>query len=274
MASFDCRSPYDPNAYAEAVLEEQLEEKRTVYANVFFGVGVGAAVNGYLGCCSSTGFISVFNVDDLLSAGPDTDVVPALVIHAHDGAVYSLVTHGGESLCSAGNDGRTVVWRISDVVSAADAKNSESVKPAHVFVNPQASKPRGALGPVPETNALASDSTRGVLFSAAGDGVCYGWDLDDGGRATPAVNLRGHVDGLHCVAARVGANQAVTGSEDGTVRIWDVRSEKTSHVVNPWAGTESSGSTLRGVGGSHWVGCVALDGAENWCAMGCGGGEP
>ena len=272
VASFDCRSPYDPNAYAEAVLEEQLEEKRTVYANVFFGVGVGAAVNGYLGCCSSTGFISVFNVDDLLSAGPDTDVVPALVIHAHDGAVYSLVTHGGESLCSAGNDGRTVVWRISDVVSAADAKNSESVKPAHVFVNPQASKPRGALGPVPETNALASDSTRGVLFSAAGDGVCYGWDLDDGGRATPAVNLRGHVDGLHCVAARVGANQAVTGSEDGTVRIWDVRSEKTSHVVNPWAGTESSGSTLRGVGGSHWVGCVALDGAENWCAMGCGGG--
>ena len=43
VASFDCRSPYDPNAYAEAVLEEQLEEKRTVYANVFFGVGVGAA---------------------------------------------------------------------------------------------------------------------------------------------------------------------------------------------------------------------------------------
>ena len=46
VASFDCRSPYDPAAYAAAALEERLEETRVVYANVFFGVGVGAAARG------------------------------------------------------------------------------------------------------------------------------------------------------------------------------------------------------------------------------------
>ena len=46
--------------------------------------------------------------------------------------------------------------------------------------------------------------------------------------------LRGHADLLHCVAARPGANQVVTGSEDGTVRIFDVRSEKATSVIDPW----------------------------------------
>ena len=62
VASFDCRSPYDPAAYAAAALEERLEETRVVYANVFFGVGVGAAANGYLACGTSTGTLSVFNL--------------------------------------------------------------------------------------------------------------------------------------------------------------------------------------------------------------------
>lgn len=294
VASFDCRSPYDPAAYAAAVLEEHLEETRVVYATVFFGAGVGDARDGYLACSSSSGKISVFNVDLLLAAGPENDVGPALVIAAHHGSVYTLVVHGGDgcashagALCSGGDDGRTAVWRIADIVAAADAKTNEkieTVRPAHVFVNPQQSFPRGALGAVPETNALGSDAARGVLFAAAGDGVCYGWDVGDGGRKAPTFSLKGHSDTLHCIATRVLANQVVTGSEDGTARIWDARTERASQVVNPWAATETSasgghtsGSPLHnGDSGqaraSKWVGCVALDAAENWCAMGCGGG--
>ena len=172
-------------------------------------------------------------------------------------------------LCTAGEDGRSVLWRAADLIAAANASGSDrTVKPAGEFRNPQESKARGALGPVPETTALAVDPTRGILLAAGGDGVCYGWDLGEG-RETPALHLRGHNDLLHCVAARVGANQAVTGSEDGTARIHDLRSETCSHVIDVWRAKEGKSG---GHGSGAWVGCVALDKAENWAAMGCGGG--
>ena len=83
--------------------------------------------------------------------------------------------------------------------------------------------------------------------------------------------LRGHADLLHCVAARPGANQVVTGSEDGTVRIFDVRSEKATSVIDPWRAEEARSRGGGAAGGGSWVGCVALDEAENWLGMGCGG---
>ena len=291
VASFDCRSPYDPAAYAAAALEERLEETRVVYANVFFGVGVGAAANGYLACGTSTGTLSVFNVDHLLAGGSENDVAPALVLPAHKGAVYSLVVHADEGiLCSGGDDGRTAVWRVDALVAAADGDDEKKdARPAAAFVNPQRGLPRGALGAIPETNALAYDGVRGVLFAAAGDGVCYGWDVREA-RSSPAVRLRGHAAGapLHCAATRPGGGAGgtvVTGSEDGTARIWDVRREAASHVVNPYAATSvemrveettdgnvSRPAVARRGDERRWVGCVALDGAENWCAMGSGGG--
>jgi WD40 repeat protein len=292
VASFDCRSPYDPAAYAAAALEERLEETRTVYANVFFGVGVGAAANGYLACGSSTGAISVFNVDHLLAGGPENDVAPALVLPAHEGAVYSLVVHAEEGiLCSGGDDGRTAVWRVDALVAAADDDDEtkkKNVRPAAAFVNPQRGLPRGAQSAIPETNAVAYDGSRGVLFAAAGDGVCYGWDVREA-RSSPAASLRGHATGkpLHCAVASSGGGASgtvVTGSEDGTARIWDVRRETATHVVNPYAATsvsrhseeasdvEASDGKKPPANERRWVGCVALDGAENWCAMGSGGG--
>uniref|UniRef100_A0A2P2JCA4 Uncharacterized protein n=1 Tax=Rhizophora mucronata TaxID=61149 RepID=A0A2P2JCA4_RHIMU len=34
------------------------------------------------------------------------------------------------------------------------------------------------------------------------------------------MTFKGHLDYLHCVVARNSTNQIVTGSEDGTARIW------------------------------------------------------
>lgn len=281
VALFDCTSAYDTTTaeYSAVVREEAARATRTVYASVFFG-------ENYLACGSSSGSLSVFNLDDVLreqrgsggdTSSPDPSPRPSLVVpDAHRGAVYSVIAftlQGSEMLCSAGEDGRSVLWRASDLIAAANAKATRSertvaVTPAGEFKNPQESKARGALGPVPETTALAVDPTRGTLLSAAGDGVCYGWDLGEG-RDAPAMRLRGHNDLLHCVVARVGANQAVTGSEDGTARIHDLRSETCSHVIDVWRAKEGKSG---GHGSGAWVGCVALDKAENWAAMGCGGG--
>ena len=282
VALFDCTSAYDTTTaeYSAVVREERLAATRVCYANVFFGKSEGGA--GYLACGSSSGALSVFNLDDVLRAqrgsggdasSSDASPRPSLVVpDAHRGALYFIIAYtlqGSEMLCTAGEDGRSVLWRAADLIAAANASGSErTVKPVGEFRNPQESKARGALGPVPETTALAVDPTRGTLLSAAGDGVCYGWDLGEG-RETPALHLRGHNDLLHCVAARVGANQAVTGSEDGTARIHDLRSETCSHVIDVWRAKEGKSG---GHGSGAWVGCVALDKAENWAAMGCGGG--
>ena len=74
---------------------------RTVFANVFFGAGVGdAGAHGYLCCGSSSGAISVFNLDDVLRRSRDATRgesrrlrrdSPRLVIRAHVGAAYAVV---------------------------------------------------------------------------------------------------------------------------------------------------------------------------------------
>ena len=336
---FDCRvSPYDPASYAALVMAEREATTRTVFATVFFGSNAGqAGRGGDMASGSSSGKLSIFNLDiilrrsrgrhdavdaltgegeeggergyddDAYDDGDGGEVGPSLVVPAHTGAIYSAVLCGeaGEGnhqmLCTAGEDGKTLLWRVSDLIAATDEASASAsggggwrrgrsghhhhhhdeivkkVKPAGQYVNPQETKARGALGPIPETTALAPDARRGVLLAAAGDGVCYGWDLNEG-RQTPVTRLRGHADLLHCVASRAGANQAVTGSEDGTARIWDCRSEKCTQIIDVWRATEAAGGSGGGgasssgsSGSGAWVGCVALDRAENWVAMGCGG---
>ena len=48
-----------------------------------------------------------------------------------------------------------------------------------------------------------------------------------------------------------------------------VRGWHGSHVSDVWRAKEGKSG---GHGSGAWVGCVALDKAENWAAMGCGGG--
>ena len=104
------------------------------------------------------------------------------MLPAHKGAVYSLVVHADEGiLCSGGDDGRTAVARRRGAAAADGDDEKKDARPGR-HVNPRR-MPRGALGAIPETNALAYDGVRGVLFAAAGDGVCYGWDVREAGRA-------------------------------------------------------------------------------------------
>ena len=285
MALFDCRTEHDADAYAAVVREERLARTRTVFANVFFGAGVGdAGAHGYLCCGSSSGAISVFNLDDVLRRSRDAtrgaaavsgEIAPAVVIRAHVGAAYAVVTYGDELLCTAGEDGRTLIFKVTDVVAAADAALAAGtpavdadVRPVASFANPQGASPGAprsragddGVGADPSAFVFAARERRRVLRLGRARG-----------RGSVAV-LRGHADLLHCVAARPGANQVVTGSEDGTVRIFDVRSEKATSVIDPWRAEEARSRGGGAAGGGSWVGCVALDEAENWLGMGCGGG--
>ena len=80
--------------------------------------------------------------------------------------VYGDAGAGDQMLCTAGEDGRTLLWRVADLVAAADEatsgarsgsgsvrsgggsggsgkKGAMSVKPVEEYANPQESKARG-----------------------------------------------------------------------------------------------------------------------------------
>lgn len=75
--------------------------------------------------------------------------------------------------------------------------------------------------------------------------------------------FKGHSDYLHCIVARNSSNQIITGSEDGTTRIWDCKSGKCIQVIDP-------AKHLKLKGPISWVGSVALDASESWLACSSG----
>ncbi|KAJ4757541.1 THO complex subunit 6 [Rhynchospora pubera] len=183
------------------------------------------------------------------------------IIQAHQGPVYDLQFSGDHShslLFSAGDDGHIRAWKWTNVLNC---KQGHHINPILDIVNPQQEDPWGARSPIPETNAIAVHQQEGCIFSAAGDGCAYAWDLDTGKCKTV---FRGHQDYLHSVAVCKLSNQIVTGSEDGTSRIWDCRSGKCTNVISPNKKYKS--------GESSWVSSVAVDPSESWLACGSFGG--
>lgn len=56
-------------------------------------------------------------------------------------------------------------------------------------------------------------------------------------------------------------NQLATGSEDGTVRIWDTRKSKAVHTITPHSDNKLSRSKL-----GKWIGAVAMN--DDWLVKG------
>ncbi|KQJ89981.1 hypothetical protein BRADI_4g28830v3 [Brachypodium distachyon] len=77
------------------------------------------------------------------------------------------------------------------------------------------------------------------------------------------MTFKGHTDYLHSIAVREANHQVVTGSEDGTARIWDCRSGKCTQTIHPVQNKKFEGS---------WVGCIAIDASESWLACGTSSG--
>lgn len=71
------------------------------------------------------------------------------------------------------------------------------------------------------------------------------WDLERMGAASganmpaqPTTSFSGHAASVLSLDSCPAISCAATGSEDGTVRVWDVRTGAATHVINPWEGCE------------------------------------
>uniref|UniRef100_A0A8C3QNB4 THO complex 6 n=1 Tax=Cyanoderma ruficeps TaxID=181631 RepID=A0A8C3QNB4_9PASS len=95
---------------------------------------------------------------------------------------------------------------------------------------------------------------------AGGDGAVRVLDLESGAFT---AELRGHQDLVHVVALREQLPQVLSGGEDGTVRLWDLRTGSQVQLIEVHKYQECSRPQL-----GKWIRCLATE--SDW--MVCGGG--
>ncbi|XP_064619164.1 THO complex subunit 6 homolog [Lineus longissimus] len=231
-----------------AVERKQILQKlyTTVYCQCFSPCGK------YLAACDNFGRVALFNLSNALAAdATDSSWKPCHIFQAHDGPIYSLAS-SKDFLISAGT-GDIKGWNWSDVINKI---------PKIVWA---LSIPNTGNFDNPETNSIALDNKNGPshLFAGCGDNNIHMWDLESGHLMK---SFEGHTDYVHSVILRNNCRECISGSEDGTVRVWDVRSpHEAVHMIEPYKQEECSRPQM-----GKWIGCVATDPGDDWLV--CGGG--
>ncbi|XP_042479667.1 probable ATP-dependent RNA helicase ddx6 [Macadamia integrifolia] len=264
-------------SYRNSILQERELQSRTIFRTVFAPsqnpnpeIIVTASSNGSIAPYSISSCIYLHSLN--VSRTRNQQSLPGYLVaeplcsvQGHDGPAYDVKFYGdGEDsiLLSCGDDGRIRGWKWMELLNSEKPIPTEghNLEPVLDLVNPQHKGPWGALSPIPENNAIAINSQEGSIYSAAGDSCAYCWDVEKG---KIKMVFRGHSDYLHCIVARKSGNQIITGSEDGTARIWDCKSAKCIQVIHPQKDKKFKE-------GCPWVSCVALDASESWLACGDG----
>lgn len=199
----------------------------------------------------TSGRVHVWRVEAYL--GSDSPPADAHIsFNAHTNSIYTLAFSqvGDATLLITGGDTEIRLWRWPAILEGDAARVGQ-------LEHPRARGKRGSVGALAECNGVAVNPAEGRLFSAAGDHNAYAWDL---ATMKLTATFQGHLDYLHCVAARELAGQIVTGSEDGTAKLWDVRSAGEAATFRP-AG-----------GGCGWCSCAQVDASEDWLVCGWGAG--
>ncbi|KAK9142298.1 hypothetical protein Syun_011698 [Stephania yunnanensis] len=221
---------WDESAYRASIAKERELQARTVFRTIF--APSQNPIPETIVAASSDGSVAPYSISSCISSYP-----------GHDGPAYDVKFYGqGEDslLLSCGDDGRIQGWRWKEILNS-DLTHASHMRGNHLMsvldlVNPQ---------------------HRGSVFSAAGDSCAYCWDVE---ASKVKMTFKGHSDYLHCIVARNSSSQIITGSEDGTVRMWDCKSGKCTYVINPQKNVKLKAA-------SSWISCIALDISENWLAF-------
>lgn len=111
-----------------------------------------------------------------------------------------------------------------------------------------------------EVNYLWLDKENGHLYAGCGDNNIYSISLEDG---KILRTFSGHTNYIHCLDGNSSMGQIVSASEDGTVRMWDIRQKKSSGKLEPHRKEQ-----LNRPEHGKWQGTVSFN--DDWLV--CGGG--
>ncbi|XP_067010855.2 THO complex subunit 6 [Anabrus simplex] len=109
-----------------------------------------------------------------------------------------------------------------------------------------------------KTDVNCMFSSEGQLYAGCGDNKIYIFSLEDGKLVR---TMDGHDDYIHCI--HHSDTQIASASEDGTVRLWDMRQKTCTNMIQPYLSDKASRPDL-----GKWVGAVSVN--EDWLI--CGGG--
>ncbi|XP_017279143.1 U5 small nuclear ribonucleoprotein 40 kDa protein [Kryptolebias marmoratus] len=146
----------------------------------------------------------------LVASGPPRTSslqAPIMLMCGHEGEVYCCKFHpNGATLASSGFDRLILLWNVY-----GDCENYATLK--------------GHSGAVMELHYNTDGS---LLFSASTDKTVGVWDSETGERVK---RLKGHTSFVNtCYPARRGPQLVCTGSDDGTIKLWDIRKKAAVHT--------------------------------------------
>ncbi|XP_066596839.1 THO complex subunit 6 homolog [Prorops nasuta] len=110
----------------------------------------------------------------------------------------------------------------------------------------------------PTVNYMAYSNQDHMLYAGCGDNKIYVIDLEEG---KILRHYKGHTDYIHCLSLM--GNKLASSSEDGTVRLWDLRKKENTTILTPNLVEKVARPKL-----GKWIG--AVDFTEDWLL--CGGG--
>jgi len=249
----------DESSWTERMIHQSKQQQHSLFAMCYSPDGQ------WLVAATDTGVLSLFNLSICMQTFRTigtTKQRPALAFPAvSESPIYSLTFAGTDNkpILMVGTDEEIVGYDWHYVMEQIPRWKDDSTRLnlEHVirFQNPQKTGRRGRTTGVAETNALRCDmaTASNIVYSAAGDGVCYQWDITTQQCIGSLVGHRGY---LHDMVLLPSSKTIATASEDGTVRMWDAQNSTCTSTSMPLG----EGSVVRS---------LLIDSGENWLV--CGG---